>query len=166
MLYLSAHLYALPQDQEIFLDFENAEGSGDFTLGEPPNTIQFVGFTIETLEDPALLHSGTKALTLGPGQEGKIISPRGIHTLEFYAAESTGGGKIEVKGDKNSEGEAAGGFGEVISVIGDFGEVTGLPANINSALQSFIADSGNFLDGTDLEFIEGIKRSKDFQCYR
>ncbi len=162
LLYLSAHLYALPQDQEIFLDFENAEESGDFTLGEPPNTIQFVGFTIETLEDPALLHSGTKALTLGPGQEGKIISPRGIHTLEFYAAESTGGGKIEVKGDKNGESATAGGFGEVITVIGDHGEVTGLPANINSALQSFIADSGNFLDGTDLEFIEGIKEVKIF----
>ena len=162
LLYLSAHIYALPQDQEIFLDFENAEGSGDFTLGEPPNTIQFVGFKIETLEDPALLHSGTKALTLGPGQEGKIISQRGINTLEFYAAESTGGGKIEVKGEKNSESAAAGGFGEVITVIGDNGEVVGLPANINSALLSFVADSGNFLDATDLEFLEGIKEVKFF----
>ena len=155
---------ALPQDQEIFLDFENAEGSGDFTLGEPPNTIQFVGFTVETLDDPALLHSGTKAITLGPGQEGKIISQRGINTLEFYAAESTGGGKVEVRGDKNSVGGRAGGIGKVITVIGDNGEVVGLPANIspgaNPALQSFIADSGNFLDATDLEFLEGIKEVK------
>jgi hypothetical protein len=154
-------LIALPQDQEVFLDLENVEGTGDFTLGEPPNTIQFVGFTIETLEDPALLHSGTKAITLGPGQEGKIISQRGINTLEFYAAESTGGGKIEVRGEKNSEGGLAGGFPEVITVIGDNGEVVGLPANIspgaNPALQSFVADSGIFLDATDLEFLEGIK---------
>ena len=161
LLCLPASLYALPQDQEVFLDFEDAEGSGDFTLGEPPNTIQFVGFTVETLEDPALLHSGTKAITLGPGQEGKIISFRGINTLEFYAAESTGGGKIEIRGDKNSEGGLAGGFPEVITVIGDNGEVVGLPANIspgaNPVLQSFLADSGNFLDATDLEFLEGIK---------
>ncbi len=162
MFYLSAHLSALPQDLEVFTDFEDISGEGEFFIGEEPNRVKLVGFTVETLDDPALLHSGTKALTLGPGQEGKIISPRGIHTLEFYAAESTGGGKIEVKGDKNSEGEAAGGFGEVITVIGDHGEVTGLPANTNSALQSFIADSGNFLDGTDLEFIEGIKEVKIF----
>ena len=160
-LFFSLLLRALPQDQEVFLDFEDAEGSGDFRLGEPPNDIQFIGFTVETLEDPALLHSGSKAITLAPGQEGKIISQRGINTLEFYAAESTGGGKIEVRGDKNSEGGLAGGFPEVIIVIGDNGVVEGLPANIspgaNPALQSFIADSGNFLDATDLEFIEGIK---------
>ncbi len=159
-------LIALPQDQEVFIDFEDVEGSGDFTLGEPPNTIKFVGFTIETLEDPALLHSGTKALTLGPGQEGKIISFRGINTLEFYAAESTGGGKIEVRGDRNNEGGLAGGFPNVITVIGDNGEVVGLPANIspgaNPVLQSFLADSGNFLDATDLEFLEGIKEVRIF----
>ena len=161
LLYIPVHLSALPQDQEVFLDFEDAEGSGDFRLGEPPNDIQFIGFTVETLEDPALLHSGSKAITLAPGQEGKIISQRGINTVEFYAAESTGGGKIEVRGEKNSEGGLAGGFPEVITVIGDNGEVVGLPANIspgaNPALQSFLADSGNFLDATDLEFLEGIK---------
>ncbi len=165
LLYIPVHLSALPQDQEVFLDFEDAEGSGDFTLGEPPNTIQFVGFTIETLEDPALLHSGSKAITLGPGQEGLIISSRGINTLEFYAAESTGGGKIEVRGDRNSGlGLGSGGVAEVLIVIGDNGVVEGLPANIspgaNPALQSFVADSGNFLDATDLEFIEGIKEVK------
>ena len=64
-------LRALPQDQEVFLDFEDAEGSVDFSLGDPPIDIRFIGFTVETLEDPSLLHSGTKALTLGPGQEGR-----------------------------------------------------------------------------------------------
>ncbi len=83
LLSLPARLYALPQDQEVFLDFEDAEGSGDFTLGDPPNEIQFLGFTIETLEDPTLLHSGTKALTLGPGQEGLIVSNRGIIPSNF-----------------------------------------------------------------------------------
>ncbi len=55
-----ALLTAAPQDQQVFLDFEDAEGSGDFLLGDPPNQIQFIGFTVETLEDPSLLHSGTK----------------------------------------------------------------------------------------------------------
>ncbi len=166
-LFFSLLLRALPQDQEVFLDFEDAEGSGDFRLGEPPNDIQFIGFTIETLEDPALLHSGTKALTLGPGQEGKIISSRaGFNTLEFYATESTGSGKIEVRGDINSP-DIPGSFNrEVIIVIGDNGEVVGLPANIspeaNPALQSFVADSGIFLDATDLEFLEGIKEVRIF----
>lgn len=81
-------LLAAPQDQEVFIDFEEADGSGKFTLGEPPNDILFIGFTIETLEDPILLHSGSKALTLGPDQEGRIVSNRGISTIEFYAAES------------------------------------------------------------------------------
>ena len=66
-LFFPLLLRALPQDQEIFLDFEDAEGSGDFLLGAPPNDIQFIGFTVETLENPTLLHSGTKAITLGPG---------------------------------------------------------------------------------------------------
>ena len=153
LLTIPLFIQAAPQDQEIFLDFENVEGTGDFRLGEPPNDIQFLGFTIETLEDPTLLHSGSKALTLGPGQEGRIISNRGINTIEFYAAESTGGGKIEIRGLVNSEGGAAGGLPEVITVISENGEVEGLPANIspdaNPPLQSFVADSGNFLDGTD-----------------
>ncbi len=164
LLIFPLFLQAAPQDQEVFLDFEGAEGSGQFTLGEPPNDIQFLGFTIETLEDPTLLHSGTKALTLGPSQEGRIVSSRGINTIEFYAAESTGGGKIEIRGDANSEGGLAGGLPFVTTVIGENGEVEGLPANIspgaNPPLQSFVADSGNFLDGTDQEFIEGIKEIK------
>ncbi len=164
LLIFPLFLQAAPQDQEVFLDFEGAEGSGQFTLGEPPNDILFVGFTIETLEDPTLLHSGSKALTLGPGQEGRIVSNRGINTIEFYAAESTGGGKIEIRGDVNSEGGLAGGLPFVTTVIGENGEVEGLPANIspgaNPPLQSLVADSGNFLDGTDQEFIEGIKEIK------
>ena len=96
--FLFVHLSALPQDQEVFLDFEDADGSADFTLGEPPNDIRFIGFTVETLEDTSLLHSGSRALTLGPGQEGKIFTEKGIQLLEFYVAESTGAGKIEIRG--------------------------------------------------------------------
>ena len=164
LLIVPLFIQAAPQDEEVFLNFEGVEGSGQFTLGDPPNDILFVGFTIETLEDPALLHSGSKALTLGPGQEGRIVSNRGIKTIQFYAAESTGGGKIEIRGDFNSGGDGAGGLPGVFTVIGDNGVIDGLPVDIspgaNPPLQSFVADSGNVFDGTDLEFIEGIKEVK------
>ncbi len=71
-------LIAVPQDLEVFTDFENISGEGEFFIGEEPNRVKLVGFTVETLEDPALLHSGTKAITLGPGQEGVIVSDRGL----------------------------------------------------------------------------------------
>ena len=92
-LFIPLLLRALPQDQEVFLDFEDAEGSVDFLLGDPPNDVQFIGFTVVTLEDPSLLHSGTKAITLGPGQEGKIFTRKGIAEIEFYVAETAGGGQ-------------------------------------------------------------------------
>ena len=56
-------LIALPQDLEIFEDFENISGEGTIFIGQEPNVLTLVGFTVETLEDPAQLHSGTKALT-------------------------------------------------------------------------------------------------------
>ena len=92
-LYLLVHLLALPQDLEIFTDFENVSGEGTIFIGVEPNVVTLIGFTVETLEDPAQLHSGTKALTLGPGQEGRIVSNGGLQFLQFYAGESTGGAK-------------------------------------------------------------------------
>ena len=77
-------LMALPQDLEVFTDFEDISGEGTIIIGQEPNTVTLTGFTVETLEDPALLHSGTKALTLGPGQEGRISSSRGIQFLQYY----------------------------------------------------------------------------------
>ena len=81
-----------PEDLEIFTDFEDVSGEGTIYIGQEPNVITLVGFTVETLDDPTLLHSGTKAITLGPGQEGRIISSRGIQNLQFYAGETTGAG--------------------------------------------------------------------------
>ena len=104
-------LYGLPQDEEVFLDFEDAEGSGDFTLGDPPNEMRFIGFTVETLEDPSLLHSGTKAINPGTrtGRED-FQSEKGIAEIEFYAAESYGRGqdtKSEVNVNIRDEGTLA-----------------------------------------------------------
>ncbi len=76
-------LIALPQDLEIFEDFENISGEGTIFIGVEPNVITLIGFTVETLEDPAQLHSGTKALTLGPGQEGRIVTNRGCNFSNF-----------------------------------------------------------------------------------
>ncbi len=151
-------LRALPQDQEIFLDFEDAEGSGDFLLGTPPNDIQFIGFTVETLEDPSLLHSGTKALTLGPGQEGKIFTRKGIAEIEFYVAETAGAGKIEVREITVDI------VGVELIELTQQGVFTGFPTSINPdsnpALQRIVAFSGNFFDETDLNYIDGMNEIK------
>ena len=153
-------LRALPQDQEVFLDFEDAEGSVDFLLGTPPNDIQFIGFTVETLEDPSLLHSGTKAITLGPGQEGKIFTRKGIAEIEFYAAESTGGGKYEVRERGTS------GTGQEVFYLSQQGSFTGLPNSINPEsnppLQRLVAFSGDFQDLTDLNYNDGMNEIKFF----
>ena len=151
-------LRALPQDQEVFLDFEDAEGSGDFLLGAPPNDIQFIGFTVTTLEDPSLLHSGTKALTLGPGQEGKIFTRKGIAEIEFYVAETAGAGKIEVREITVDI------VGVELIELAQQGVFTGFPTSINPdsnpALQRIVAFSGNYFDETDLNYIDGMNEIK------
>ncbi len=151
-------LSALPQDLEVFTDFEDISGEGQFFIGEEPNRVKLVGFTVETLEDPALLHSGTKAITLGPGQEGVIVSERGLDEIQFYAAENTGAGKIEYRGNYILAD------GTIGIILADNGVVNGLPNNIspgaNPPLQSGIADSGIFIDNDDFDFIDGIRELK------
>ena len=79
--------YAVPQTVETVFDFENETVTGtDFTLGVAPFTIRVIGFKLETVDNPALAHSGSKALVLEAGQEGKIILERGANLLQFYAA--------------------------------------------------------------------------------
>ena len=156
-------LIALPQDLEIFVDFESVSGEGTIFVGQEPNVITFVGFTVETLEDPAQLHSGTKALTLGPGQEGRIVSSRGIQFLEFYAGESTGAGRIEIRGEINT-GDTGASDTRINTVLPENGTTVGLPTNIspgaNPTLFSFVADSGSFFDQDDFNFLNGIQEVK------
>ncbi len=161
-LFLPSFLYALPQDQEVFLDFEDAEGSVDFSLGDPPNDIRFIGFTVETLEDPNLLHSGTKAITLGPGEEGKIFTDKGIFEIEFYVAESTGAGRIEVRGTFDEPGRSP--EHNEFFLVNPQGVVNGLPTSINPdsnpVPQEFIAFSQSFLDTSDLNLFDGMREIK------
>ena len=163
-LYLPARLYALPQDLEVFIDFEDISGEGTIFIGQEPNYVTLFGFTVETLEDPALLHSGTKAITLGPGQEGRIISSRGIQFLEFYAGESTGGGKMEIRGEL----QPTLGLDDVPInvVIGEGGVIEGFPTNIspsaNPPLYSYVSDSGFFQDTDDFDFLSGMQEVKFF----
>ncbi len=151
-------LSALPQDLEVFTDFEDISGAGEFFIGEDPNRVKLVGFTVETLEDPALLHSGTKAITLGPGQEGVIVSDRGLDEIQFYAAENTGAGKIEYRGNFILAD------GTIGIILAGNGVIDGLPNNIspgaNPPLQSGISDSGIFFDNDDFDFIDGIRELK------
>jgi len=164
LLYLPVRLSALPQDLEIFTDFENVSGEGTIYIGVEPNVITLVGFTVETLEDPSQLHSGTKALTLGPGQEGRIISNRGLQFIEFYAGESTGAGKFEIRGEVNTAQQGGQADTSVITIIAEDGVVEGLPANIspgaNPPLYSFVAHTNSFFDDEDLNFLTGMREIK------
>ena len=146
-------LQALPQDLDTFFDFENitAEGS-DFTIGQSPFTVRVINFTLETVENPSLTHSGTKALVLVPGaQEGKILFERGANLVQFYAGETNGSGRLELR-DKN------------FFTLAEQGLVVGLPADIspgaNPPLQSFVSFSGDSADTTDLNYTAGIKEIK------
>jgi len=85
---LSSSLYAAPQDLDTFLDFESITEEGDdFIIGDSPNSVRIIGFTIQFVDDPNFVHSGTRALVLNPNaEEGKIIFERGVNLLQFYAA--------------------------------------------------------------------------------
>ncbi len=149
LLYLPVCLYALPQDLETFIDFEGVTVEGtEFVIGESPFTIRVINFTLETVDNPNLAHSGTQALVLVPGaQEGKIIFERGVNHLQFYAAETDGAGRIELR----ERG---------LQVITEQGIAEGLPTNINPdvspAFQSFTAFSGDAQDTSDLNFVNGV----------
>ncbi len=146
-------LTAVPQDLNTFFDFENVTGEGaEFIIGESPNSIRVIGFDLVSVGNPALYHSGSKALMLSTGvAEGKILFERGVNSLQFYAADSGGGGRIELR-DKN------------FAVITQQGTVVGLPTNIspgaNPPLQSFVAFSGDAADPSDLNFTNGITELK------
>ena len=157
-------LIALPQDLEVFTDFENVSGEGTIFIGVEPNVVTLIGFTVETLEDPAQLHSGTKALTLGPGQEGRIISNRGLQFIEFYAGESTGAGKFEIRGEVNTAQQGGQADTSVVTIIAEDGVIEGLPTNIspgaNPPLYSYVAHTNSFFDDEDLNFLTGMKEIK------
>ncbi len=160
-LYIPVRLSALPQDLEVFTDFEDISGEGEFFIGEEPNRIKIVGFTVETLEDPALLHSGTKAITLGPGQEGKIVYERGIDEIEFYVAENTGAGKFEARGFQLIQNEDV----NLISLLPQY-VVTGLPTSINPdsnpSVQRFVAVRDDFRELGFFAYYDGIAEIKFF----
>jgi len=131
-LFIPLLTLALPQDLEVFTDFEDISGEGEFFVGEEPNRIKLVGFKVETLDDPSLLHSGTKAITLGPGEEGKIFTEKGITQIEFYVAENTGAGKIEAGGPGNvGEISLEKRYEEFILIPLPQYTIIGLPTSIN-----------------------------------
>ena len=116
---LTGLLSAQPETPDNFIDFESAEGSGEFFLGESPNSVRFINFNLQSVGNPNLYHSGSKAVMLVPGAvEGKIIFERGVNILQFYAAETNGAGRIELR-DRNS------------FQIQTNGVVEGLPTNIS-----------------------------------
>ena len=150
---ISSILNALPENLETFIDFENFSAEGtDFTLGNPPFTIRVINFTLETVENPSLARSGTKALVLVPGaQEGKVLFERGVNELQFYAAATNGAGRIELR-DENFQTISQEG------IINGF--TTDISPGANPPLRSFVAFGGDIQDTSDLNFTNGIKELK------
>ena len=144
-------LYSEPEDLDVFFDFENITGAHDFTIGESPTSVRIIGFTAQATGNPDLSHSGSRALILNAGEEGKIIFERGVNLLQFYAGETMGLARIELR-DKN------------LLTLHPNGVVEELPRKINPAnnprLQSFVAFSGDNEDLEDLNFTNGIKELK------
>ena len=144
-------LLAEPRDLDVFIDFEDVFGSEEFSHGEPTSRAHFFGFKVQSVENPDLAHSGFRALVLEAGEEGKIIFDRGVNLLQFYAAETTGAGRIVLR-DRNDFFVQSNGF------------VEGLPNNINSqsapSRQDFVAFSGDFEDLDDLNYTSGIREIK------
>ena len=147
-LWLMGVLWSAPEDLDVFIDFENTTGEGDFVIGESPNSVRFIGFKLQSTDDPNLSHSGSNALVLEAGEEGKIIFERGVNLLQFYAAETTGDGRIELR-DKNA------------FILHKNGVVVNLPTSISPQvkpeLHSYVAYSGDIDDDKDLNFTNGIK---------
>ena len=145
---LAVVLWSVPEDLDVFIDFENITGEDDFVIGQSPNTVRFIGFTLQSTNDPDLSHSGSNALILEAGEEGKVIFERGVNLLQFYAAETSGEGRIELR-DKNA------------FILHKNGVAVNLPTSIspqvNPVLHSYIAYSGDLDDGHDLNFTNGIK---------
>ncbi len=152
-LVLPVLLPAVPENLDTFFDFENVSGEGtDFTIGVPPFTIRIINFNLQSVGNPSLYHSGSKALMLVPGaQEGKILFERGVNELQFYAAETNGAGRIELR-DENFQ------------TLSQQGIINGLTTNIspgaNPPLRSFVAFGGDIQDTSDLNFTNGITELK------
>ena len=88
-------LWSVPEDLDVFIDFENTT-SGDFVIGQSPNRVRFIGFTLHSTNDPNLAYSGSKALVLIPENEGIIKFERGVNLLQFYAVETTRQGGMQL----------------------------------------------------------------------
>ena len=167
-LFFPTHLRALPQDLEVFTDFEDISGEGEIFIGEEPNRIKLVGFKVETLDDPSLLHSGTKAITLGPGEEGKIFTEKGIAEIEFYVAENTGAGRIEAGGPGNvGEISLEKRYLELILITLPQYTITGLPTSINPVsnppVQRFVNVPEGINNFVDIDYyFDGITEIKLF----
>ena len=160
---LTGILYAQPQLLDTFYDFENVEGLGTFTIGESPNSIEVVNFTVETVSDTNLAHSGAKALVLIPGNEGRIRFERGVQNLQFYATETTGGGRLEVNPRNPGAFDVRNGVIDGVDRDRPSGLPISLPTSIdpgtNPPLLSFVAYTDS-QDITDLTFVNGIRQMK------
>ncbi len=118
---------------------------------------------METVSDANLAHSGSKALVLIPGNEGLIRFERGVNLLQFYAAETTGGGKLEVNPRNPGAFNVRNGVIDGVDRERPSGLPISLPISIDPAtnppLLSFVGYT-DAQDITDLTFVNGIRQIK------
>ncbi len=143
---LTVQLSAQPESLDTFFDFENVTGEGpEFIIGESPFTVRIIGFTLQDV-DPGLAHSGNRALVLDPSApDHKILFERGVYELQFYAVDTLGGGRIEIRERHFRD-------------LNQQGVVNGLTTS--PGLQSFVSFSGDVLDLSDLNWTNGMKELK------
>jgi hypothetical protein len=143
----NVHLSAQPESLETFFDFENITADGpEFIIGEAPFTIRVIGFKLQDV-DPGLARSGSRALVVDPNvTDHKILFERAVNLLQFYAVDTLGGGRIELRER------------HFTAALSQQGTVNGLPTT--PGLQSFVAFSGDINDLSDLNWTIGIKELK------
>ena len=145
---LTVQLSAQPESLDTFFDFENVTGEGpEFIIGESPFTVRIIGFTLQDV-DPGLAHSGNRALVLDPSApDHKILFERGVYELQFYAVDTLGGGRIEIRERHFRD-------------LNQQGVVNGLTTS--PSLQSFVSFSGDDLGFT---YVEGPPDNTIFEDF-
>ncbi len=84
LIALPVLVLAQPQTLDNFFNFEYDEGSGDFILGESPNSIRVIGFTATATRNPNIYSLGTRALIHALGQGGRIIFEQGVNPTTVH----------------------------------------------------------------------------------
>ena len=94
---IASVLWSVPENLDEVFDFKNTTGEGDFVICQLPNSVRFIGFTLQYTNAPNLSHSASKALVLIPGNEDIIKCERGVTAPVLCSRNDTRGGHAAVE---------------------------------------------------------------------